>query len=143
MFKSGIQGKLLRIVKDMYANVKSRVKSCSSYSDYFSYAVGLRQGEVMSPILFSLFVEDLELYLQDSINSGLSIDDIVLIVLLFADDMAILGKSPAEVQSHLDKLYVYCNAWGLNVNTATTKISLSARWVGVYHSGGQNNTYLT
>ena len=40
MFKSGIQGKLLRIVKDMYANVKSRVKSCSSYSDYFSYAVG-------------------------------------------------------------------------------------------------------
>jgi len=122
MFKSGIQGKLLRIVKDMYANVKSRVKSCSSYSDYFSYAVGLRQGEVMSPILFSLFVEDLELYLQDNINSGLSIDDIVLIVLLFADDMAILGKSPAEVQSHLDKLYLYCNAWGLNVNTAKTKI---------------------
>ena len=122
MFKSGIQGKLLRIVKDMYANVKSRVKSCSSYSDYFSYAVGLRQGEVMSPILFSLFVEDFELYLQDSINSGLSIDDIVLILLLFADDMAILGKSPAEVQSHLDKLYVYCNAWGLNVNTAKTKI---------------------
>ena len=36
--------------------------------------------------------------------------------------MAILGKSPAEVQSHLDKLYVYCNAWGLNVNTAKTKI---------------------
>ena len=46
----------------------------------------------------------------------------MLILLLFADDMAILGKSPAEVQSHLDKLYVYCNAWGLNVNTAKTKI---------------------
>ena len=118
MFKSGIQGKLLRIVKDMYANVKSRVKSCSSYSDYFSYAVGLRQGEVMSPILFALFVEDLELYLQDNINSGLSKDDITMILLLFADDMAILGKSPAEVQSHLDRLYLYCNSWGLNVNTA-------------------------
>ncbi|XP_052260175.1 uncharacterized protein LOC127864540 [Dreissena polymorpha] len=76
----------------------------------------------MSPILFSLFVEDLELYLQDNINSGLSIDDITMILLLFADDMAILGKSPAEVQSHLDRLYLYCNSWGLNVNTAKTKI---------------------
>ena len=43
MFKPAIQCKLLRQVKNMYANVKSHVKSCSSYSDYFSYAIGLRQ----------------------------------------------------------------------------------------------------
>ena len=104
----------------MYAKMKSRVKSCSSCSDYFSYAVGLRQGEAMSPILFSLFVEDLELDLQDSINSGLNKVDSVLILLLLADDLAILGKSPAEVQTHLDNLYLYCNSWGLN-NTAKTK----------------------
>ena len=36
--------------------------------------------------------------------------------------MAILGKSPEEVQNHLDNLYVYCNTWGLNVNTSKTKI---------------------
>lgn len=125
MYKSGIKGKLLRIVKDMYENVKSCVKSCTSYSDYFSYAVGLRQGEVMSPILFSLFVEDLEFYLLNntaSVYSGLNIDDIVLILLLFADDMAILGKTPEELQEHLDNLNLYCNAWGLKVNTIKTKI---------------------
>ena len=72
--------------------------------------------------MFSLFVEDLELYLHDNINSGLSIYDIVLILLLFADDMAILGKSSAEVQSHMVNFYLYCNSWGLSVNTATTKI---------------------
>ena len=106
----------------MYENVKSCVKSCTSYSDYFSYAVGLRQGEVMSPILFSLFVEDLELFLQDSTLSGLNINDITLILLLFADDMAIVGKSPEELQNHLNNLYLYCNSWGLNVNTSKTKI---------------------
>jgi len=106
----------------MYENVKSCVKACSTYSEYFSYAVGLRQGEVMSPILFSLFVEDLELFLQDSVHSGLNIEDIILILLLFADDMAIRGKSPEKIQSHLDNLYLYCNSWGLNVNTSKTKI---------------------
>ena len=32
VFKCGIQGKLLRIVRDMYAKVKSCVKACGSYS---------------------------------------------------------------------------------------------------------------
>jgi len=106
----------------MYENVKSCVKACSSYSDYFNYAVGLRQGEVMSPLLFSLFIEDLELFLQKDTTSGLSIDDIVLILLLFADDMAIVAKCPEELQSHLNLLHDYCSTWGLKVSTQKTKI---------------------
>jgi len=93
----------------MYSKVKSCVKQMSSFSDYFSYAVGLRQGEVMSPLLFSLFVEDLELYLQNDVNSGLVTDDIIILLLLFADDMAIVGKTPCEIQNHLDNLHAYCN----------------------------------
>jgi hypothetical protein len=75
LYKLGIRGKLLRIIRDMYQKVKSCVKCCNSYSDYFEYAVGLRQGEVISPLLFSMFVEDLELYLQRNVESGLNIDD--------------------------------------------------------------------
>ena len=124
LVKCGTQGKIFLIVRDMYQKVKSCVKSLSSFSDYFSYAVGLRQGEVMSPLLFSIFVEDLELFLQNNIDSGLQLDDIVLILLLFADDMAIVGKSPEEIQNHLDNLYTYCNTWRLKVNIDKTKIML-------------------
>ena len=42
----------------------------------------------MSPILFSLVIEDLEFYLQDNINSGLIINGIVVFLILFADDIA-------------------------------------------------------
>ena len=62
MFKLGINGKLLRIVKNMYSQVKSCVRGCNSYSEFFECAIGLKQGEVLSPILFSLFIEDLELF---------------------------------------------------------------------------------
>jgi hypothetical protein len=85
--------KLLRIVRDMYQKVKSCVKVCNTYSDFFEYAVGLRQGEVTSPVLFSLFIDDFE---QD-VNCGLEINEILLILMLFADDMAILGNSPDEI----------------------------------------------
>ena len=122
LFNSGIQGKTLAIIRDMYQKVKSCVRCCNSYSDFFEYAVGLRQGEVLSPLLFSLFVEDLELYLQSDPTSGLHIDDIVVILLLFADDMVIFGKSPEELQTNLNMLYSYCSTWGLKVNTTKTKI---------------------
>jgi len=36
--------------------------------------------------------------------------------------MAIVGKTPLEIQNQLDRLLEYCNAWGLSVNTAKTKI---------------------
>jgi hypothetical protein len=43
-------------------------------------------------------------------------------MLLFADDMAIIGKTPEETQILLDRLYNYSNSWGLRVNTSKTKI---------------------
>ncbi|MCG7875528.1 MAG: reverse transcriptase family protein, partial [Candidatus Thiodiazotropha endolucinida] len=44
LFKAGVQGKLLSIIKCMYERVKSCVKSCNNFSDFFEYSVGLRQG---------------------------------------------------------------------------------------------------
>ena len=76
----------------------------------------------MSRLLFSLCIDDLEMFLQDNIECSLNIDDIVLILLLFADDMAILAKTPEDLQTSLDLLHTYCTNWGLEVNTTNTKI---------------------
>jgi len=79
---------MLHLIQDMYNNVKSCARGCcNSLSEYFNCVVGLKQGEIMSPILFSLFIEDLELCLQDDINCGLSFIDIMCVLLLFADDL--------------------------------------------------------
>ena len=104
LFNLGIKGRTFRIIRDMYAKVKSRVKSANTISDFFEYAVGLRQGEVLSPLLFSLFVEDLELYLQDRATCGLSMEEINIILLLFADDLVIVGNSPEACKT----ASIYC-----------------------------------
>jgi len=64
---------------------------------------------VLGHLLFSLFIEDLELFLQNGVTSGLSFDDILLILLLFADNMVILGKSVDEINTSLELLCNYCN----------------------------------
>ena len=122
LFNIGINGKILRILKDMYNKVKSCVKLCNSYSDFFEYSVGLRQGEVLSPILFSLFIDDIESFLRHGNQNGLTINEITLILLLFADDMVILGNSPDEINRSLTLLSDYCTKWGLDVNIDKTKV---------------------
>ena len=82
------------------------------------------------PILFPWFVEDLELFLQNDVTSGLSFDDILFILLLFADGMVILDKSIDEIDTSLELLCNYCNTWSLEVNAQTTKVMFFSkkRW---------------
>ena len=63
LIKHGIQGKMLKIIHSLYENVKSCVKHNGLLSEYFSNTIGLFQGEVLSPILYSLYVNDCEIFL--------------------------------------------------------------------------------
>jgi len=55
----------------MYSKLrtKPKVKDCSSSIDFLECSVGLKQGEVLSPIVSSFFLEDLKKYLFDNANS--------------------------------------------------------------------------
>ena len=47
----------------MYKGIKSKVQIGHDVSDYFMCKVGVRQGENLSPFLFSIYINNLEDYL--------------------------------------------------------------------------------
>ena len=73
-------------------------------------------------MLWALFGEDLEMYLQDKVDSRISLNEIIIILLLFADDLVIFGNSPMDLQNSLNKLYDSCQKWSLEVNTDKPKV---------------------
>ena len=93
----------------MYETVRCKIKHCNTFSDFMEISVGLKQGDICSPILYSMFAEVLEIYLHDSYNKGLTIDDISIILLMYADVTAILRETQEGLQATLDTLYEYCN----------------------------------
>ena len=89
LIQSGIDGKLLSVFRSLYNQIKLGVKHMNSISDFFKSDIGLLQGEICSPIMFSLFLNDIELHLQADINAGITIDQLSIYLLLFADDAVI------------------------------------------------------
>ena len=53
----GIGGRLLRGVKSLYVGSKACVRVGNGVSEWFPVRVGLRQGCVMSPWLFNLYID--------------------------------------------------------------------------------------
>ncbi len=56
----GVRGNILNVIKSMYSNIKSRIKNMNALSDSFTCNLGVRQGESLSPFLFSLYLNDIE-----------------------------------------------------------------------------------
>ncbi|KAL4240483.1 hypothetical protein ACF0H5_001275 [Mactra antiquata] len=124
LIKLGVRGKILNIIKSMYQSVKSRVKYCNQLSDSYTCALGVRQGECLSPFLFSMFLNDIEnIYIVKGL-SGIDIDTIKIFLILYADDIVLFANNSVELQTCLDSLYDYCQRWKLVVNTTKTKIMI-------------------
>ena len=98
---------------------------------FFPCTQGVRQGENLSPFLFSIFLNDLNAYLTtkqaNGVNCGIDYDDISIfikiLVVLFADDTVIFGTTEADLQYSLDIFQQYCEHKKLSVNCVQNKNS--------------------
>ena len=130
MLGSSVNGKFLRIVHNLYAGIKSSVSVQGGDSPFFACDCGVRQGENLSPVLFSIYLNDLESYLLHENLVGVTIDindnDIMiymkLFTLLYADDTALMADSAKEMQNCINAFSSYCQEWKSNINTEKTKI---------------------
>ncbi|ELU11673.1 hypothetical protein CAPTEDRAFT_209020 [Capitella teleta] len=57
---------VIRILFYWYCTQQIRVKWGSAMSNYFNVSNGVRQGGVLSPVLFNIYVDDLSFMLRDS-----------------------------------------------------------------------------
>ena len=105
----------------MYKVVQSIVQCGVSQSDVIYQLVGLRQGCILSPCLFSAYISDLPLFLASREGrekcEGVLLHDQVVHVLMYADDLALVATSAADLQRMLDALHMYAARWQLIVNS--------------------------
>ena len=136
LIQNEINGKFITVIFNLYLNAKSAVRQGGFISDFFPCNIGVRQGENLSPVLFSIFLNDFHSYIGTR-SRGLSLfsslcttmlsnDDIEVFIklfsLLYADDTIVLAETEEDLQNSLVAVYNYCETNGLKVNTEKTKI---------------------
>lgn len=114
----GISFKFLHIIKSLYKDTKSAVWDGSEVSEEFATLSGLKQGCIISPTLFNLFINDI----VDILPGGAKIMDLVIKILLYADDLVIFAETPESLQLMINRIKAYCEQWNLAVNLDKSKI---------------------
>ena len=66
------------------------IKWGKNSSTYFNVSNGVRQGGVLSPEMFAIYIDDLSLYLA-MCKSGCYIDDQIMNHVMYADDICLLA----------------------------------------------------
>ena len=143
----GVSSKFIRLLQLLYDDSMSRVWDGCTLSEEFTIKSGVKQGCVLSPVLFSLYLNDL----PETLPGGLTVAGVSIKILLYADDIVILSDSPVGLQKMIDCLHNYCKQWCLTVNLNKSKIivfrngprlSKNLNW----HYGAQNidivNSYM-
>ena len=97
--KYNISANLIRVTRNLYDKVTSAVLFNSSIGDWFRTIVGVRQGCLLSPILFYIFLERITLDALDYHEGTVSIGGRTITNLRFANDIDGLAGEEEEVRT--------------------------------------------
>lgn len=123
--KAGICGKIYNIIKSMYNCSQSRVKCKHFMSDPIEITKGVHQGNVLSPLLFNIFINDLG---DDMVDTDAPmLHDSKISHLMYADDLLLLSTSETVLQHNISKVNEFCNRWGLSINVDKSKIMIFSK----------------
>jgi hypothetical protein len=90
--KHNVSTKYITLIKDMYDNVVTSVRTSDGDTNDFSINIGLHQGSALSPYLFALVMDEVIRDIQCGIHW----------CMLFADDVVLVDESRTGVDQKLE-----------------------------------------
>ena len=122
MKKYNTSTNLLRVIKTVYNKATSAVLFNSSIGDWFRTTAGVRQGCLLSPTLFNIFLERIMTDALEDHEGTVSIGGRTITKLRFADDINGLAGEEEELANLVERLDKASTAHGMEISAEKTKL---------------------
>jgi len=93
LWLKGVEEKYIRLIQDMYAGSKTRIRCAAGTTDDFEVSVGLHQGSALSPFIFDIVMDCLTGQMWRRARWDM----------MFADDVVLCAETRAEVEVRLEE----------------------------------------
>jgi len=123
LLKRDLPACILRVLLCFYTNNFVRVSRCGLFSEYFLATNGVKQGGVLSPVLFCVYIDDLlvrERRLSNA-NIGCFIGSNYAGALAYADDLVLLAPTASALRKMLAICDVHAAEYSMCFNAQKSK----------------------
>jgi len=121
-----IPTKLINMCKTCVQETRSTVRIEGTWSSFFENKTGLKQGDLLSPILFNLVLQR-GIQSIKMVPSGIKIGREQMNILAYADDIALIGKNEIEIRKLFVEMENIARKFGLWINQEKTKYMIVER----------------
>ena len=119
----GVDKVMVDLIESMYKQTKCSVSVNGKITEWFKVVTGVRQGCLLSPSLFNLFLEFVMKDLQN-LDSGIQMGDMRINNIRYADDTTLMDLVFEKLQISTNELENACSRWGMKINPSKCKIML-------------------
>ena len=119
----------LKLVMYLYLNMKSCCSWRGTKSEFFDVSSGTKQGGVISPRIFAIYMDDLIARLRKR-GIGCHYINLFIACILYADDLCLMAPSRGSMQELLNICEEYCKEFCLSFNVNKSKILLFGQFKG-------------
>ena len=106
----------------MCCKIKCQVRTSAGESDMVPQSNGVKQGECLSPTLFTAYTNEIERLMNDVDEMGVYLNGVKVSVIMYADDLVLISKTKHGLQLGMNALYEFSSANTLTVNTNTSEV---------------------
>ena len=119
----GIPDHLICLLRDLYADQETTVRTGHGTTDWFKIGKGVHQGYILSPCLFNLYAEYILRNAElDESQAGIKIAGENINNIRYVDDITLMAESKEELKSLLIRVKEESEKAGLKLNSQKTKI---------------------
>ena len=122
MKKYNISTNLIKVIKNLYNKASSADLFNGSMGDWFRTTVGVRQGCLLSPTLFNIFLERIMIDALEDHEGTVSFGGRTITNFRFADDIDGSAGEEEELANLVERLDKASTAYGMEISAEKSKL---------------------